>query len=153
MAPPRKTIQELKETGNYRPSRQGKRTEVQGTASDKIVISIPKSYDKVTAAEFKRVAGFLKKNGVLTVMDLTSLYEAFNVYAENQRVYTVLKETPVTSEIYKRLSTLYSTGVKTFNQIIKQFGAVPSERTKVSDLMNKKKVEKKNPLLEALKND
>jgi P27 family predicted phage terminase small subunit len=150
MAPPRKSIEQLKATGNYRPSRQGKRTEAAGQSADKITIVTPKTYDAITKREFLRVSTYLRKLGILTDMDLTSLFDAFNIFAENQRVYTVLKKTDVSDDKYRDLYTMYSTGVKTFNQIIKQFGAVPAERTKVSDLGTKEKPKNKT-ILDALK--
>jgi len=150
MAPPRKTIDQLKATGSFRPSNQGKRTKAAGQAADEIDITVPKHYDAVTKKEFLRVANHLKGKGILTDMDLTSLFDAFNIYAENQRIYKALQATSVAEDEYRTLYTMYSTGVKTFNQIIKQFGAVPAERTKVSDLGTKEKPKTKT-ILDALK--
>lgn len=150
MAPPRKSIEKLKETGSYRPSVQGKRKNAVGQKPEEIDISVPKNYDCVTKKEFLRVAKYLKGKGILTDMDLTSLFDAFNIYAENQRIYKALQGTSVAEDEYRNLYTMYSTGVKTFNQIIKQYGAVPAERTKVSDLGTKEKPKNKT-ILDALK--
>lgn len=150
MAPPRKTIEELKASGTYRPSRHGKRL-ADSLVSEEIDITVPETYDEVTKKEFRRVSIYLKSRGILSDMDLTSLYDAFNVFAENQRIYKILKQTSVIEDNYKALYTMYSTGVKTFNQIIKQFGAVPAERSKVSDLEKKKKDPTKQTIMDALK--
>ena len=135
----KKDIETLKENGNYRPSKAGKRETARLT--DRITIETPERYLPETKKEFSRIVDYLNELGILSKMDAVSLLSCFDVYNEAQKIYTKLQATPIDDKEYSKYFMLYSSAIKSFNSVIKQFGAVPVERVKVADIMRKENVE------------
>ncbi|MBA4192751.1 MAG: hypothetical protein C0467_32700 [Planctomycetaceae bacterium] len=140
MARPRKSIEELKASGNYRPSRHGNRPGAQSHGPGDTrpatahpvsgdVLPPPVDLDAASADWWRRLAGVLA--GRLQASDEPMLAIAVKWLAEADRCQAALAKAEVGSIEHGRILRSAASAFATANKVLTSFGLTPADRAKL----------------------